>query len=125
MTGPREPAAALRALGLAEAAWGAALLAAPGRLVAAAHGGPPPPRSTGVARVLGARQLAQGALTALTAGPRVTGGAAAVEGLHGTSMVALAAASSRYRRLALVSAAVAATEALAGGWLARAGARRG
>lgn len=62
-----------------------------------------------VARVLGARHLAQGALLAAHPTRRADIVSAAVDLLHGLTMVALAAASPRFRRPAATSACVAVT----------------
>ncbi|MDP9344042.1 MAG: hypothetical protein M3Q23_18510 [Actinomycetota bacterium] len=104
-----EPAgdAALNPLALARAAYGSALLIAPGPLLRAAgnaDGG-----GTAVARVLGSRHLAQALATAgHPARVRLYAGAV-VDALHATSMFALAAASADHRKPALVDAAVATT----------------
>jgi hypothetical protein len=65
-------------------------------------------------RVLGGRLLVQGALTVVRGGDELTHGAGAgVDVLHAASMVGLAAVSRRWRRRALVSAAVATAFAVA------------
>jgi hypothetical protein len=62
------------------------------------------------ARLLGGRYLLQGAM--LVVRPQLSGLAVAADALHAASMLALAAASPRYRRAALVSGAAAALLAL-------------
>jgi hypothetical protein len=75
----------------------------------------PPAAAVTVARVLAARQLVQAAVTATEPAPRVAGVSAAVDALHAGTGVALAAVSARWRRVALVDAAVAGALA-ASGW---------
>lgn len=59
-------------------------------------------------RVLGGRMLVQGVATAVKGGDELAHGAGGgVDALHALSMVGLAAVSRRWRRRALVSAAVA------------------
>ena len=85
--------------------WAAVLLVAPGRVLSAA--GLPADRLTvTVARVLGARHLAQGAVTAFAPTPAITALGTAVDALHTASCLAAAAVSPRWRRAALLDAAV-------------------
>jgi hypothetical protein len=93
--------------------YGAALLAAPGAVLRAC-GGPDDGRARLYARVLGARQLAEGALLLAHGEPAWALGGAAVDGVHAISAVALAARTTRYRRLALLNAGGAAALTLAG-----------
>jgi hypothetical protein len=109
-------ALAVRSLGCTQIAVGAAMLVAP-RFVAALSRGPLPP--TLIVRVLGAREVGQGVLTATRADRRTLGLGAAVDISHLASMVALAIASVRWRRTASSSAAIAAASAAAGLALAR------
>jgi hypothetical protein len=95
------------------AGYGAALLAAPAQLLAAAAGVQPGAAGCRVARLLGARQLIQAGLSATGSRPVLRLGAA-TDGLHSASMLALAAASPRLRRAALTEAAIAAALAWAG-----------
>jgi hypothetical protein len=67
-----------------------------------------------VARVLGVRNLAEGAVLARHAGRRWVLAGAAVDATHCLSMIAVAAASPKRRRLALASALIAATTAATG-----------
>jgi hypothetical protein len=64
-----------------------------------------------VARVLGVRNLAEGAMIARHAGRGRLLAGAAVDATHSLSMTALAIASRKERRLALASALIAATTA--------------
>jgi hypothetical protein len=86
---------------------GAIGLLAPRRAAALWGADPGSDRTVIVARVLGARHLAQGGL--LTAHPtrRVTIGSVVVDLLHGASMVLLATVSPRLRRPAATSACIA------------------
>ncbi len=103
---------------LIRAAYGMTLLVAPGRLIRWCTGRPASPRSCAVARVLGARHLAQAALTVLVrrsrpdeAGPLLAG--SAIDLVHAASMAALAA-DSRVRRACLADALAATVLAAAG-----------
>ena len=88
------------------AAWGAALVSRPDALVEQVAGRRPDEVERLVARVLGVRQGLQAA--AVARWPRRAGRLGAVtDGLHAASMVALAVASPRYRRVAATSAGVA------------------
>ena len=71
-------------------------------------------RERAVARVLGVRNLAEGAVLARRAGRRWVLAGAAVDATHCLSMTALATTSPKRRRLALVSALIAATTATIG-----------
>jgi hypothetical protein len=100
---PRRRADVAAALGTA---WGSALLTRPEAVLEGVGGPPPTDAETTVARVLGARQVVQA--LAVRRWPHAGGRLGAVaDGLHATSMLALAALKPRYRRAALVSAAVA------------------
>jgi len=83
---------------LARAGYGAALLCAPGPLIGAVTGRPPGPRARTVARVLGARQLAQAAVTVCAPASEVVAVGAVVDLLHAASMFALAAVDQTPRR---------------------------
>ncbi|HWD64248.1 MAG TPA: hypothetical protein VG405_03670 [Solirubrobacteraceae bacterium] len=87
--------------------WGLTLLVAPSRVL---HGlDTPAPRGVRrVARLLGARHLGQAAAVTLFPQPAVRRWSRRVDEAHGLSMAVLAVASSRYRRAALFSCAVAA-----------------
>jgi hypothetical protein len=101
-------------LRVARASLGAVLLLRP-NAVLTAMGCRRTRSTTIVARLLGARQLAQAALTRSRRADTV---GAVVDALHLSSLIATAALSPRWRRAALVDAA-AATTLLAGGVLVR------
>ena len=108
---------AARIVGIGQLATGVTMLLAPGRVAEAAAGrGTPAPMT--IVRILGLRQAVQGALTVARASRATLELGAGVDALHLASMVALAAVAPKYRRTALVSAAVAAAS-LAGGLGAR------
>ena len=104
-----------RLFGAAVAGLGAALLADPHRVADAAGA---PSADAWVVRVLGARQLVQGLVTLAAPRRGVLIGGAVVDATHGASMVALAAASSRFRHGAATSGAAAGLSAVLGGVLA-------
>ncbi|MGY2001801.1 hypothetical protein [Blastococcus sp. SYSU DS1024] len=109
--------AAARALATAGLTAGLALALRPAATVAAVD--PRFPRDRlWIARVLGARLVAQHGAALVSPTPGVLRFAAAVDGLHAASMLPLLALP-RYRRAALVSGGLAAASALAGERLAR------
>jgi hypothetical protein len=83
---------------LARAGYGAALLCAPGPMIGVVTGQPPSRRARRVARVLGARHLAQAAITVLNPGPEVVALGVVVDLLHAASMFAFAAVVPDLRR---------------------------
>ncbi|WP_422735742.1 hypothetical protein ACN263_19045 [Micromonospora sp. WMMD729] len=93
-------------------AWGSLLLLAPGALLRPV--GPPTPTAVATLRVLGARHLAQAALTLRWPASGVLVAGAAVDGLHTLTALGLAAADRRQRHAALADAAVAAVWAVLG-----------
>lgn len=103
LAGPSGPAW----LALAELGTGAALLLAPRPLLGWLAAEPPDRRVFIVARVLGARYLLQGLVTACRPSRRVLRIGAGADILHGASMIAAAAADTGPRRLTLSSAAAA------------------
>ncbi|MDU0315359.1 hypothetical protein RKE38_16800 [Phycicoccus sp. M110.8] len=106
----------LRGLGVLSVVQGAAYLLATRRLLELVAGRPPAPAEVPVTRVLGARLVVQGVVLCLAPAselPRVGRRTAAVDGVHGLSMAALAGASPRHRPVALASALSAFTSALA------------
>ncbi|GAB3437191.1 hypothetical protein GCM10027517_08390 [Phycicoccus ginsengisoli] len=112
----RPPGTTLRVLGGLEVAQGLAYLVVPHRLLGLVTGRRPGAREVTVTRVLGGRLVLQGLVLALapTASlPLVGRSTAAVDGVHGLSMVALAATAPRHRRAALASAGSALLSALA------------
>jgi hypothetical protein len=100
------------ALACLRLAWGGLLVAAPGRVVRWL-GGADTSTSRGVEGVLGVRHLLQGAveLRAWPAGRRL---GVVVDGLHAASGVGLALVDGRWRRAALLDAAVTTGLAVAG-----------
>jgi hypothetical protein len=108
-----------RLLSVARAGWGGALLFVPA--VALRLGGPDfaTARAAGIARVLGARHLAQAAVTMLAPSPAVAGLGAVVDGLHAGGNLVVSAASPHWRRAAAVDAGITAAFAVAGWALAR------
>ncbi|MHB1929537.1 MAG: hypothetical protein ACYDEN_06575 [Acidimicrobiales bacterium] len=104
-----------RILGGIRLAWGAALLAVPRRCIRLAPGAPTDIAgdAVAVARVLGARQVAQ-AIVELAAWPRLRRTGAAADLLHASSGVALAAADQRWRGVAVADTALASGFAVAG-----------
>jgi hypothetical protein len=95
------------------AAYGVALLAAPGAVVAGLTREEPGPHERDVVRVLGARHVIQAAATAC-AGRSALAPGAVIDTLHAASMLALAAAGGRLRRAELADALVAGALAAAG-----------
>jgi hypothetical protein len=82
--------AAERALLLVRAGYGTALVLVPGRMIRLATGRVPSPRTCRVARLLGARHLAQTALTAVAPRPAVFAAGGQVDAVHAASMLLLA-----------------------------------
>lgn len=85
--------------------WGVTLVAMPGRIVTAV-GGDNDPRSRTVVRILGARHVLQAVVEA-GAGPRLRRLGSVVDVLHALSALGLAGVDRRWRRPALLDAAVA------------------
>jgi hypothetical protein len=94
------------------AGYGAVLLLAPPGVLARLAGEACDEATVRVARVLGAREIVQAAILTARPGHGWQLGGAVVDVLHGASMLALAAASPRYRRLALGNARTAGVLAL-------------
>ena len=107
-------AAGGRALQMARAGYAGALLRQPAGAIRMATGRLPSRRAYRVARLLGARHLAQATLTTLVPLPGVFVAGAGVDALHAVSMVMLAAADNTARRAALTDAAVEAAFAATG-----------
>lgn len=104
----------MKRIAIARTLYGATLLLVPNLAIGAVSGRPASKASITVARILGARHLAQ-ALTLERSASRLwllVG--AGVDGLHSLSMVALAALSDGYRRPAAYDAALAGLLALGG-----------
>jgi hypothetical protein len=113
-----------RLIGAGSVMLGVTLLATPGRV--RDYAADNDALHTSWVRLLGARYLVQGMTQLRWPRPEVLQGAAAVDGLHALSMVALAAAAPPYRRSASLSASVALGAAAANALTARRmhGARR-
>jgi len=105
-------AAALQAV---RAGYGAALLLVPGRVIRVCTGSQAGSRTRTAARVLGARHLAQAAVT-VGSGPSAEslGLGAAVDITHAASMAVLALADRRVRRVTLTDALIETAFAAAG-----------
>ena len=88
------------------ALYGAALLAAPEPILTAVTGVVPSVRARRVTRLLGARHVAQAAVSA-SARQRMLAVGAAADCLHAASMLILAATGRRMRRAELADAAIA------------------
>jgi hypothetical protein len=112
---------AARVLGIAQAGVGTAMVLAP-RFVSGLPRGAVAPAP--IVRVLGARSVGQGVVTAIRADRTTLALGAAVDITHLASMVALAAVSPRWRRTAFGSAALAAVSAATALALARSGSAR-
>jgi hypothetical protein len=113
---------ATRTLAVARAVSGAVLLVKAPELLSRLQPGLPR-HAVAAARALGARDVLQGAVTAVRPSQAVAHGGAAVDALHLLSMVALAVRAPGYRRLAVVAAAQAAASVGAGYAVARWGRR--
>jgi hypothetical protein len=102
----------------ARAGYGAVLLCAPGLALGLCTGEASSPRARAVVRFLGARHLAQAALTLWRPRRNVLAAGAAIDGCHAASMLALAAADPHLRRAGLADAATATAFAAAGAVIA-------
>jgi hypothetical protein len=103
-----------QALQLTRAGYGAALLLAPVLTIRLATGNPPSRRACRVARLLGARHLAQATLTAVAPLPGAFVAGAGADALHAASMLILATVDRAARRAALTDTAAEAAFAAAG-----------
>jgi hypothetical protein len=115
---PRSTRRRIQATAAARAGWAGVLLLGADRVMAMGGRPPIPAAAIAVARVLGARQLVQAALTAVAPTGSVAGLGALVDGLHAGTNLGLAALSPRWRRLALTDAVIAAGFAVSG-WSCR------
>jgi hypothetical protein len=104
----------VQATTIARAGWGCALLLVPDRVLRVGGRPPAPPAAVTVARVLGARQLMQSAITVIAPTGLVMALGTAVDALHAGTDIGLAAVSPRWRRIALVDAFLAAAFATCG-----------
>jgi hypothetical protein len=87
-------------------------------------GGPLDPGAVAAVRVLGARQLAQAAVSVAAPQARLLALGAGADGAHALSMAVLALADPRWRRPAMVSGLIAAAFAVGGATAARRAASR-
>ncbi|MEV6493539.1 SDR family oxidoreductase [Actinoplanes sp. NPDC051633] len=104
----------LGAAAVARAGWGSVLLLAPEMVLRIAGRAPATPAAVTVARVLGARQVAQAVVTVAQPSRPVALAGAAVDAIHASTDVGLAVASGRWRRIALIDAAIASVLAASG-----------
>lgn len=114
----------MKALPVVQAGFGIVQLAAPGLLPERLLGQRLDQRARQIARILGARHLAQACLSGPAPTIAVLALGAEVDAAHAASMIGLAVSGPRWRRAALASAAVAAGFATAGGLAARRAAGR-
>ena len=110
----RSASRAARLVQFARAGWGAGLLITPDRTSALVRGATPDGRARAVIRVLGARQLLQGVLSAVSPTPAVLAVGVWVDGLHALSGVLFAALDRRRARPVLLDASLAAVLAAVG-----------
>ncbi|HVC22601.1 MAG TPA: hypothetical protein VNH82_04145 [Candidatus Dormibacteraeota bacterium] len=94
-----------RVLGLARVAWGSFLMVKPSR-ASRLLGAPPGPGAPRVARLLGARQVLQGAAE-LMWWPHWRRTGVAVDAAHALSGLVVATGDRRWRRAALIDSAIA------------------
>jgi hypothetical protein len=106
--------ATARGLQKVRAAYGAALVLAPGPVIWLATGQLPSRRARRVAQVLGIRHLIQAALSTAAPEPAVLAIGGQVDVVHAASMLLLAAVSRAGRRAALTDALTEAAFAAAG-----------
>lgn len=103
-----------RGIELGRAAWGVALLADPDGVLGTVHGLTVDRRSRVVARILGARHLAQATLSGRRPSPEVLAMGAWVDAVHALTAVALAVVDPGRARAGVTDAAIAAGWAGAG-----------
>lgn len=109
------PAGSGRALALSQVGIGLVTIARASTLAAEPWLGLSPVAVARIVRVLGARQVVQGVVTAARSDdPQTLLVGAAVDGLHAASMVPMAAVPGPYRRLAALSALLATAAAAVG-----------
>lgn len=104
----------IRRIELVRAAWGAALLLAPEQVLGRVHRLRIDRPSVAVARVLGARQLAQAVLSGADPSPEVLAMGVWVDTVHAATAVGLACADRSRARAGLTDAAVAGLWAVLG-----------
>ena len=101
------------------AGYGAVQLLRPAYSAEQLLGGPLDPGAVAAVRVLGARQLAQAAMSVTTPSARLLALGAGANGVHALSMAVLVLADRRWRRPAMVSGLIAAAFAAGGAAAAR------
>jgi hypothetical protein len=106
------------------AAYGAVQLLRPAHSAEQLLGGPLDPGAVAAVRVLGARQLAQAAVSVAAPSARLLALGASVDGAHALSMAVLALADRSRRRPAMVSGLIASAFAVGGATAARRAASR-
>ncbi|HEY1488343.1 MAG TPA: hypothetical protein VGF84_19700 [Micromonosporaceae bacterium] len=109
---------AVRSVCAARAAWGLALIVAPGTVLDAGRGHSDQV-SRAVLRILGVRHMAQAIIVALAPTRQVQGAGIVVDVLHASSAAAFAGIDRRQRRFALTETVDASLWA-ASGWVLRA-----
>jgi hypothetical protein len=102
-----------RWMSVVRAGYGVVLLLWPGLLITAVTDAPASLRVRTVARVLGARHVAQATICGMAPARALIQAGAAVDGLHAASMLVLAGAEPRLRRALLADATLEAAFALA------------
>ncbi len=120
MSGPRAGWSPATLLGAVRGGYGALQLAAPALVSERLLGRPLDARGRVIARILGARQLAQAVASGREPGYPVVALGIEVDLLHAVSMLGLAAADRGRRRAALTDTLIAASFAAAGALAARA-----
>jgi hypothetical protein len=108
----------IQATAVARAGWACVLLLVPDRVLKTGAQPPIPVAAIAVARVLGARELGQSAVTAVAPTGLVAGLGALVDALQAGTNVGIAAMAPRWRRTALIDALIAAGFAISG-WSCR------
>lgn len=103
-----------RRIELVRAGWGAALLVAPRQVMEHVHHVEVDTKSMVIARVLGARQLAQATLSGIRPSPEVLAMGVWVDAVHALTALGLAAVDRTRARAGLTDAAVAAIWSAAG-----------
>lgn len=117
--------AGLRPAEIARVVWGACLIIRPRSVLTRVHHAPTDPVTVAVARVLGARHLAQAAATVYRPSPELIAVGVYSDASHAVSMTGLAAVSSSLRRAGLTDTAIALAFAVAGSVDLRSPAPRG
>lgn len=120
MSGPRARWSPATLLGAVRGGYGALQLATPALVSERLQGRPLDTRARTVARILGARQLAQAVVSGREPGYSVLALGVEADLLHALSMLGLAAVSPARRRAALTDTLIAASFAAAGALAARA-----